>query len=116
MNNATSILARLGYSDTLEVPAIGLRGGLVFAWRRGFEFNLVVMNQFIFSLIIFGAPNYQSWELTFVHGPCDWNLKASFWEKVNSIGNAFKGPWLILGDFNAVSGQYEKHGGRPVAS
>lgn len=39
-----------------------------------------------------------------------------FWENVSSIGSNFAGPWLVLGDFNAVSRQREKWGGQLVMS
>lgn len=31
------------------------------------------------------------------------------------MGNSFGGPWLVMRDFNAISGQNEKWGGRPYA-
>lgn len=75
------------------------------------EFDLVMLQQHIISVIIFGDPNHQPWALTFVHSPCGWWEKEIFWENVSSIDSNFAGPWLVLGDFNAVSRQREKWGG-----
>lgn len=68
---ASGILDQLGYPDSLEVPAMGLKGSMILAWRRGFEFDLVVMNQHVISIMVFGAPSFQPWALSFVHSPCE---------------------------------------------
>lgn len=79
ISNASSILATLGFVDSLEVPAEGLKGGMVFAWRKGFEFDLVVQNQHIFSIMVYGEPSFQPWALTFIHSQCDSVSKENFW-------------------------------------
>lgn len=66
----------------------------------------------MFNTVIFGEPSFQPWALTFIHSSCDPALKVEFWEDVEQVGNNFGGPWIILGDFNAVSGQHEKWGER----
>lgn len=53
---ATGIVDRFGYPDSLEVPAIGLKGGMIFAWRRGVEFDLVVLNQHVISICFLVNP------------------------------------------------------------
>ncbi len=37
--------------------------------------------------------------------------KALFWNILQAIVEAFDGPWLCLGDFNNILGQWEKMGG-----
>lgn len=56
------------------------------------------------------------WLITFVHGPTAWNDKEKFCYDLEYYGNVFRGPWLCLGNFNAIMNQYEKWGGRPVGS
>lgn len=69
VSSTTGILARLGYPKSLEVPAVGLRSGIIFARRQGVEFDLVVMNQHVISVVLFGKPSFQPWALSFVHSP-----------------------------------------------
>lgn len=59
------------------------------------EFYLVVM--------MFGEPSFKPWALSFVRNPYDGRAKEAFWDELNGIGQLFGGPWLILGDFNALS-------------
>lgn len=44
ISDASGVLGNLGYVDSLEVPAVGFKGGIIFAWRRAFDFDLVVQN------------------------------------------------------------------------
>lgn len=113
---AKGVIACLGYPETLDVPAVGTRGGLIFAWRRGIDFDMVSINQHLCSVILFGEPNSQPWAMTLVHSPCDSISKEAFWDEVGSIGSAFGDPWMILGDFNAILGQHEKWRAQPVGS
>lgn len=101
-------MAWLGYPNSLEVPVGVLKGGMIFAWRRGVEFDLVVMNQNLISIVLFVVSSFQPWAISFVHCPCEWREKEVFWEELDGIGRLFAGPWLVMGDFNALSGQHEK--------
>ncbi|KAG8371223.1 hypothetical protein BUALT_Bualt13G0065400 [Buddleja alternifolia] len=47
---------------------------------------------------------------------CTSAAKARFWDTLIEIGNTFNGPWLILGDFNAIFSQKEKKGGHQFVS
>lgn len=78
ISNASGSLSRLGYPDSLEVLAVGTRGGLIFAWRRGVDFDLVAFNQHLCSVIIFGEPSDQPWVMTLLHSPCDPSCKEAF--------------------------------------
>lgn len=80
------------------------------------EFDLVLMKQHIIIIILFNVPNNQPWAPTFVRSPCDWSEKERFWEDVDNIGCDFASPWMVFGDFNSISGQDEKWGGKPVVS
>jgi hypothetical protein len=41
---------------------------------------------------------------------------SGFWPKLTDLGNSFGGPWLLLGDFNAILSSTEKYGGRSLGS
>lgn len=86
ISNASGILALLGYVDSVEVPAVGLRGGSIFAWRRGLDFNLVIRQEHMISIILFGEPTSLPWTLTFIHNPCDPQRKNIFWDEDAAVG------------------------------
>lgn len=51
-----------------------------------------------------------------MYGPPVPSQRKYFWEALDNIALAFSGPWLLLGDFNTIISQSDKHGGKPVAS
>lgn len=110
ISRALGVLYSLGFVDSLEVPSSGTRGGLIFAWCRGMDFDLVTIKQHLCSVVVFGDPSAQPWAMTLIRSPCDSRLKDDFWEEVGCLGSVFGRPWIILGDFNALSGPHEKWG------
>lgn len=56
------------------------------------------------------------WQFTGVYGPTIRSAKPCFWDMLKRIGEAFQGPWLVMSDFNYITGQHEKKRGRPFAS
>lgn len=51
-----------------------------------------------------------------MYGPPMWNEKDLFQYELAELENIFKGPWAVMGDFNAILSQTEKQGGRLYAS
>lgn len=76
----------------------------------------MALNPHLCSVVFFWEPFDQPWALSLIHSPCDTRQKEEFWDEVGSTGALFGGPWIILGDFNALSGPHEKWGGRSVGS
>lgn len=77
---------------------------------------MVVQNQDLISIVVFSDPTFQPRALSFIHAPCEARVKDDFWDEVVGVGSTFNGSWLVMGDFNTMSGQHEKWGGRPYAS
>lgn len=69
---------------------------MVVAWRRGFEFELVVQNQHMVSILVYGEPSFSPWGLTFIHSSCDTAAKEAFWLELENVGTRFGGPWIVL--------------------
>ncbi|KAL0414365.1 UNVERIFIED_CONTAM: hypothetical protein Sradi_1638200 [Sesamum radiatum] len=68
------------------------------------------------NALIFLNAEPRPWQFTGVHCPAVSVLKPIFWHSFNEICHSFDGPWLAMGDFNAVMSQTEKRGGKPFAS
>lgn len=64
------------------------------------------------NFVVQSDPPNQPRVFSFVYGPPIWNAKANFWYELKSCGNAFVGPCLYLGDFNAILNQHDKLGGK----
>lgn len=56
---AKEVLNMLGYLNSLEVPARGLKGGMILAWRLGVDFDLIFKNDNIISIILKRDRSYQ---------------------------------------------------------
>ena len=78
------------------------------------------MNKNNISAWCYSDPPNSPWILSCVYGPPVRKDKFAFWEKISAIGENFDEnfdrSWLCIGDFNHVLNQYEKKGGRPMAS
>lgn len=95
ISTASCVLEKLGFPDSVEIPAEGLRGGMIFAWRRGFDFDVLVTKQNLLSIIVYG--DIQPWALSFIQSSCEASGKELFWEDLERVESSFGGPWLIMG-------------------
>jgi hypothetical protein len=109
----SNTLNRLGFRLFCQSPPDGLRGGLALAWRMGVEFEPTSISSHHISGLIYANPPHQPWLLSCVYCPSTWQDKQSFWTA--NIGHSFAGPWLIMGDLNAIASPSEKIGGIPFA-
>lgn len=111
-----AFVSRLKFTNHEFVPSHGLAGGLLLLWCGGLDVKVVFSNESVISCTLFNDPANFSWQLTCVYGLVIPSLRPRFWECINSIGNAFQGPWLITGDFNALLSSKDKCGGKPFSS
>lgn len=90
--SAQEILSRVGFPLSLSYPTVGFSGEMSFAWCEGLEFDLVLLNHHIISLMIYGNPSQQPWILTFIHCLVDSRHKVDFWHSVSELGDCFGSP------------------------
>jgi exonuclease III len=109
-------LLTLGFSSFLQVPAAGTKGGLILAWKPGFDLEPILLNPHHISCLIYSDPPSSPWLLSCIHAPSQWNLRSDFWSLLKNTGSRFGGPWLLAGDFNAILAPEEKQGGRDFGS
>lgn len=86
------------------------------AWKFGVGCKVGVCSFHVINLFLYYDPPNHPWMVSFVYGLTNWNNKDAFWYELEQYGSNFDGPWLCLGDFNALLDQSEKWGGRPVGS
>jgi hypothetical protein len=106
----------MGFPFLCQVPPVGSKGGIVVAWNANIEVEPINQTRFQISCLVFSDPPHQPWLLSCIHGPSTWTNKIGFWDSVSKIGDSFVGPWMMLGDFNAILSQSDKLGGRSFAS
>ncbi|KAL0410725.1 UNVERIFIED_CONTAM: hypothetical protein Slati_3662200 [Sesamum latifolium] len=98
------------------VPAVNKAGGLCLAWTASVSVNIILENPWMINALICLNATPHPWQFTGVHCPAVSCFKPVFWQSLNEIHQSFTGPWLVMGDFNAVLSQVEKRGGKPFAS
>ncbi|KAK3033970.1 hypothetical protein RJ639_034134 [Escallonia herrerae] len=111
------ILEPLGFTNLYFVPPpSGIKkpaGGLCLAWKMGVDIEITFQNQNIINALVFSDPPTIPWMLSMVYEPPNWTNKRKFWDEMDTTAKAFNGPWLCMGDFNAVVDQTEKKVGLP---
>lgn len=78
ISNARVVLQSFGFEDFIDVPAVGTRGGLIFAWFRSLSFYLHSQNACFLNLIVFSDLPHRPWMLTLLRGPTYWSEKEVF--------------------------------------
>ncbi|KAK4411816.1 hypothetical protein Sango_0254600 [Sesamum angolense] len=112
----SSLLQSFNLVYSALVPAFNKAGGLCLAWTPSITVNVVLTNPWMINALIFLNSEPRPWQFTGVHCLAIPTLKPVFWHCFNEICSSFDGPWLAMGDFNAVLAQTEKRGGKPFAS
>ena len=112
----TSILNRLGFFFMTQFAPTGSSGRLILTWRPRVELECFISNKHNNSTWSYLDPPNSPWILSCIYGPLDKRDKLAFWDSFTSIDEGFVSPWLCIGDLNSVLDQFEKLGGRPVAS
>ena len=100
--------------DSWEVVnATGAVGGILTCWKS----DLIQVSHLykgLFSLSTQHQWKMQtstaSWVTTNVYGPTDNHLKKEFLDELNAIRSIWKGPWIIIGDFNIIRFSDERKG------
>ncbi|GLT65286.1 hypothetical protein SLA2020_377250 [Shorea laevis] len=109
-------LARMGFPLILQVPSVGLKGGLLIACKLGTDIEPVVLNRHQISFLVFSDPTSTPWQITCAHAPSAGADRDDFWKLLADTGDRFRGSWLLIGDFNAILSSDEKQGGRNFGS
>jgi hypothetical protein len=102
----------MGFPLLFQVPASGSKGALVVACKLGIDAEPVIQNNHQISILIYSDPVSNPWMVTFAHAPSIWHNCISFWLDIERTGNRFRGPWLLIGDLNAILSSVEKSGGQ----
>lgn len=119
--HSSSLISKALSSHSLSniaiMPPAGYAGGLIVAWKDTINCTVISLNTSSFiHTSIFHDPNVSKWLCTFVYTPCNPLLKASFWNSISELNVSSHYPWLLIGDFNAITSQLEKKGGLLFAS
>ena len=116
LSKVSKILVSVGFPHFEFVPAQSSVGGLVLAWKSPTDIQIIFSNTNMINCIILPPAPSSLWQLTAVYGLTVYSKKHGFWQALKRIGEAFNGPWTVVGDFNNILSQVDKRGGSFFAS
>ena len=109
-------LQSLNFVHYFSVPPVGLSGGLSLFWNDDSDITILESSPNLVDTKIThkGVTSFVS----FVYGTPAAENRASFWNRLTTVGHGRDSPWLITGDFNDFLNNAEKVGGpaRPEGS
>ncbi|KAL5553189.1 hypothetical protein UlMin_040590 [Ulmus minor] len=109
-------LRRLRFESSIYFPLVGLSGGICVTWKDHIDLEPMSVSKNLVSSLIFSNLVSTPWLLSVVYGSVRSVEKRSFWNNFHKSVDRFNGSWLVLGDFNGVMSNSDRHGGREETS
>ncbi|XP_023633512.1 uncharacterized protein LOC111829070 [Capsella rubella] len=97
--------------DCLQtIEPMGTSGGLALMYSRDYPVHFLYLSDRLMDIetIIDGNRVY----ITFVYGDPVVQNREKVWERLTRIGINRSEPWFMIGDFNEITGNHEKKGGK----
>ena len=102
---------RIQFKNLFEVPRRNKAGGLALFWKEDFNLDIETFSpNHIDTTINKNAPD--EWRFTGFYGEPDTQKRHESWDKLRDLNTRRTSPWLCAGDFNEITCQSEKLGGR----
>ena len=102
---------RLKMKNKFIAPRRNKTGGLVIFWKEDFDLTIETFSQYHIDSTM--KKNKEGkWRFTGFYGEPDTQKRHEAWGRLRSLKSRGKAPWLCAGDFNEVTKQSEKIGGR----
>lgn len=103
---ADEICNNLKFDDWVRVEALGFSGGIWILWKDRIKLDILRTNpQFIFMQV--QDHKGERWLFTVVYGSPSHSLRKNLWKNLRQEEININGPWLVAGDFNAVTSPSE---------
>ncbi|KAK1554545.1 hypothetical protein Q3G72_013786 [Acer saccharum] len=108
---ALKVVNKLGFPDRFLVEASGFSGGVWLLWNSA-RVKLQVVASSSHSITAVVDEGNKFWVLTVVYDNPSVGIRRKLWGYLSAIRSCFKGPWVVMGDFNEIINSAEKKGGR----
>jgi hypothetical protein len=113
---ASPILRQMGYFLSVQAPPTSSKGGLLLAWKYDINLSSFYISNNIICAWYYSVTPAVKCLFSFVYGPPYKKANSELWTNLASFGVSFTDPWLCKGDFNSITSQDDKYGGRPFNS
>ena len=103
---------RIQFKNLFEFPRINKGGGLAIFWKEDFPLEIETYSKDHIDTTI-NKNIEKEWRFTKFYEEPDTHKRHESWTKLRQLKTRGSAPWLYVGDFNEITRQSEKQGGRP---
>lgn len=98
-----------------EVPIEGHSGGIAIFWTQDvLQVEVVATTHQEIHCVLQVIPQPHKWMFSDIYASPNSHNCTILWDNLRCIDNAYKGPWLLAGDFNKILRSSGKFGGRSI--
>ena len=101
---------KLNFTQGIVVPSDGRSGGLALIWKEGTEVLLKSCSHSHIDVVVRDGSMQNPWRATGFYGHPDASKRSISWQLLEALKNQCSMPWIVFGDFNEITHQYEKLG------
>lgn len=102
---------RCEFKHGLFVSSNGASGGLALMWKEEVNLDIQTFSHSHIDALVDGGAEHGWWHLTSFYGNLETTKKPESCVKLKQLSNTSTLPWLVIGDFNEITGMSEKEGG-----
>ena len=111
-DKVAKIIDRLGFNKKFIVETSGFSGDIWLLWNDNrVNLQVVASSKHTITAVVVEGNNY--WVVTFVYASPSAMFIRKLWVYLKALRNCFKGPWVVMGDFNEIVNSSKKRGVRP---
>ncbi|KAK0608600.1 hypothetical protein LWI29_033148 [Acer saccharum] len=108
---AYRVIDNLGFPNRFVVEALGFSGGIWLLWNDSrVKLEVVANSRHSIAVVIDNGSLF--WVRTMVYANPNPVVMKSLWGYLSALRRCFKGPWVVMGDFNEIVSSEKKRGGR----
>lgn len=103
------------FTHMAEVSVVGHARGITIFWSQDtLIVDTIAMTQQEVHCMIQVIPQQYKWMFSAIYASPHAHNRTILWENIRCIYDHYKGPWLLVGDFNKILSSSEKFGGQDI--
>ena len=99
------------FKNGFFVDSNGANRGLALLWKEEIRLDVQTYLQTHIDALMEGETDAGWWHFTGFYGNLDTSKRSESWIKLKQLSHKSSLPWLVIGDFNELTGMSEKEGG-----
>jgi hypothetical protein len=107
-----SIKVRTRYKNVFAVDSMGRSGGLALMWSEDVQVEIENYSRRHVNALVKTEINGGTWKLTGFYGHPEVGKRHEAWNLLRYLHTTSPNSWLCIGDFNEITEDAEKFGGR----